>query len=173
MVDQIDVEQALKCASMISDPRVAAIAIEVVKAFHPFAIEHGWLGVEVFSDLEVDYRISSSMKIPVRPTFVVNDSGRLIPYFVICWSKDDLTIYQRRILATAISETVLSLEGFENSSARLVFTPRRKYSSFQREIYCWDLSEYPILTQHEQKELFDIHSDAMIDAEEMIRKALS
>lgn len=173
VVDGIDLAQALKCADRIKDPRVRVYGKQILAAIHPYAEERSWRGIEVFADLEEFFRVSASVRVPVRPTFVLNVDGRLVPYFVICWARMDLTDYQKRILSTLITDAILSLEGFENSDAVIVCTPRSSFSKIERVVYQWSVSSYPCLDQNERQELFDRYAGALSDAEMMIMESLS
>lgn len=173
VVDQISLEQAIKCAEGIKDPAARERAIWISRAFFQKARKYGWAGIQVFRDMIEYYPVSAGVRVPVRPTFVVNEQGKLTPYFLICWARMDLTYYQKRILSTLIQEAVLSLEEFEGSDAVIVCTPVASYSKRERQIIKWSASSYPVLDHVEKKELFDRYAGALNDAEKMIIESFS
>jgi hypothetical protein len=118
------------------------------------------------------YPVSAGVRVPVRPSFVLNENGRLVPYFLICWAKMDLTIYQRRILSTLISEAILTLEEFQRSDAVIVCTPVARFSKKERQVYQWSVSDFPVLEDDEKQSLFDRYAGAMADAERMLIESL-
>lgn len=172
VVDQISLEQALKCASNIKDPSARERASWIARAFYAEAKRSGWEGIQVFRDMVEYYPVAAGVRVPVRPTFVVNEDGKLIPYFLICWSKFDLSYYQRRILSTLISEAILSLEEFDGSDAMIVCTPLAPWSKKDRQVITWSASAFAALDDDEKQALFDRYAGALNDAEKMIIESL-
>lgn len=173
VVDGITLEQALKCADSIKDPQAADRAKWIVRAFYPFVKLNGWKGIQIFRDMVEFYNVSAGVRVPVKPAFVLNEDGRLTPYFLICWSRMDLTPYQRRILSTLITEAILSLEDFIGSDATIICTPTTAFSKREREVVMWKASDWPVLNSDEKQELFDRYAGALDDAERMIIESLS
>lgn len=173
VIDDLSLEDALRCTLGIKDPSVRERAKPIIRAFHAYARGHGWTGIEVFKDLVAHYHVAAGVKVPVKPTFVINQDGVLVPYFVICWVKMDLTIYQRRILSTMIYDAILTLEEFLGSDAVIVCTPRCAFSRSEREVVSWKVSDFPVLSDDEKQDLFDRYAGALEDAEEMIIELLS
>jgi hypothetical protein len=171
--DGIDLEQALKCVSRIKKPSDRVKAHWIVSAFHREARRRGWKGIEVFRDTEVFFRVSPFVNVPVRPSFVLNEDGVLIPYFLICWAKMDFTQEQKALLSTLISETILSLEEFEGSDAVIICTPLACSSKFEREVRTWRVSAFPPLSEEERQRVFERYARALDDAEKMIIESLS
>lgn len=172
VVDQISLEQALRCAIGIKDLAARERAIWIARAFFSEAQKHGWTGIQVFRDMIEFYPVAAGVRVPVRPTFVINEDGKLTPYFLICWTKMDLSSYQKRILSTLIAEAILSLEEFEGSDAIIVCTPLAPYSKKERQIVMWKTSAFPCLDDDEKKTLFDRYAAALNDAEKMIIESL-
>ena len=132
VVDEISDDQARKCASFITNPRVRKYGHEILDAILPYIRLKRWKGIQIFKDMVEYYRVAANVNVPVKPTFVVNDHGKVVPYFVICWTVIGLTGYQKRILSTLIAEAVLSLEEFEDSDAMIVCVPRHSFSKSER-----------------------------------------
>ncbi|MFC4292929.1 hypothetical protein ACFOWX_10945 [Sphingorhabdus arenilitoris] len=172
VVDGISITQALKCSDSIKDPAAQQRAKWILKAFHSEKERKGWAGIQIFRDMIEFFPVSAGVRVPVKPTFVVNDNGKLVPYFLICWAKMDLTPYQKRILSTLISEAILSLEEFRGSDAVIICTPVAAYSKNERSIQTWKASGWPVLNDEEKQALFDRYAGAMADAEKMIIESL-
>ncbi len=173
VIDGISIEQALKCIAGIKDPSNRERASWIVRAFGTYAKQAGWSGIQVFREMVEHYPVSAGVRVPVRPTFVINEDGQLTPYFLICWAKMDLSIYQRRILSTLIIETILSLEEFEGSDATIVCTPVERHSKKERCVQTWKASDFEPLSEGEKRALFDRYAGAMDDAEKMIIESLA
>lgn len=173
VVDQISLPQALKCADGIKDGGSRERAKWIAQAFYAESQKLGWKGIQVFRDMVEFYPVSAGVRVPVRPTFVINEDGKLTPYFLICWAKMDLTPDQKRILSTLICEAVLSLEEFEGSDAMIVCTPLAPYSKKERQVIMWKASAFQCLDEDEKRSLFDRYAAALDDAEKMIIESLS
>lgn len=172
VVDRISLQQAIQCTKGIKDPSSSERAQWIVRAFHKVANDNGWEGIQVFRDMVEFYPVSAGVRVPVKPSFIVNDNGRLVPYFLICWAKMDLSIYQRRVLSTLITEAILSLEEFQGSDAVVVCTPVAPYSKKERHVFSWKVSGVQPLDDEEKKALFDRYAGAMADAEKMLIESL-
>lgn len=172
VVDQLSLEQAIKCTAGIKDTAARERATWIARAFFAEATRCGWKGIQVFRDMVEYYPVSAGVRVPVRPTFVVNEDGKLTPYFLICWSKINLTHYQKRILSTLIAEAVLSLEEFEGSDAMIVCTPLTPWSKKERQVVTWKASAFTSLDEDEKQALFDRYAGSMSDVEKMIIESL-
>lgn len=172
VIDGITLDQALKCADAIRNPASRERAKWIIKAFQPFVQKRRWRGIQVFRDMTEYYQVSGGVRVPVKPTFVLNIDGQLVPYFLICWAQMNLTIYQRRILSTLIEGAILSLEDFAGSDAVIVCTPLAPYSKKERQVLHWKVSDFPSLDDDEKRRLFDRYAAALDDAEKMIIESL-
>jgi len=118
------------------------------------------------------YPVAAGVRVPVKPTFVLNEDGRLTPYFLICWAKMDFTVHQRSLLTTLITEAILTLEEFRGSDAVIICTPLAPYSKKERQVITWRASDFPILSDDEKQSIFDRYAGALDDAERMIVESL-
>ena len=173
VVDEISDVQAYKCASRISNARTRAYAIQILDALLPYIRERGWRGVQIFKDMVEWYPVAANVSVPVRPTFVLNDGKRVVPYFVICWASIGLADYQKHILTTLIEEAILSQEEFEGSDAVIVCVPRHSFSKTERYVVEWKLSDYSALTKEEKADLFARYGSALAEAEKMILDSIA
>ncbi len=172
VVDGINDDQAFRCASYISNIRVRVYAEQILKAILPHIRKRRWKGVQIFRHMEEYYPVAANVSVPVRPTFVLNDGQRVIPYFVICWTTIGLSDYQKRILTTLVTEAILSQEEFEGSDAVIVCVPRYAFSKTERYVVEWKLSDYSCLTDDEKIDLFERYGNALAEAERMILQGL-
>lgn len=172
VVDGIRLEQALNCVQAIKDPDSRERARWIVTAFHAFASMHDLRGLQVFRDMVEFYPVAAGVRVPVKPTFILNENGKLIPYFLICWAKMDLTIAQRTLLSTLITEAILTLEEFQGSDAVIICTPLAPFSKKERQVITWRVRDYPILDKDEKQTIFDRYAGALDDAEKMLIESL-
>jgi hypothetical protein len=168
VTDGLSDDQAYASIDRISNARTRAYGFQILRALLPHIRANAWKGVQVFKNLVEWYPVAANVSVPVRPTFVVNDGTRIIPYFVICWVEVRLSDYQKRILTTLIRESIMSLEEFEESEAVIVCVPRHSFSKTERYVLQWNLSDFPDLTSDEKTELFDRYGRALNLAEAMI-----
>lgn len=173
VVDGLDLDQALKCVEGIKKPADRQRAYWIVKAFYSAARKRGWKGIEVFRDMQEYFPVAAGVRVPVKPSFVLNENGRLVPYFLICWAQMEFTPEQKALLSTLIAETILTLEGFEESDAVVTCTPLAKYSKFERDVLIWKVSDFPALSEEERERVFSRYALALNDAEAMIIQSLS
>jgi hypothetical protein len=166
--DELSNEDAYKCLSRITDPKVRAYGQEIFRVILPYIKSKNWKGIQIFKNMEEYYRVAKNVSVPVRPTFVVNDRGMITLYFVICWAEIGLSHYQKRIMSTVITDAILSLEEFQGSEAVIVCAPRFQFSKSERKIVEWKISDYEILSDEEKDELFERYGYALEDAEKMI-----
>ena len=157
----------------IKDPSNKNRARWIVKAFYTYAVSKNLKGLQVFRDMQEFFPVSAGVRVPVRPTFVLNEDGKLVPYFLICWTKMDLTPDQKSFLSTLISETILTLEEFAGSDAVIICTPLAPYSKFERQVHSWKVSDFKPLSDTEMQAVFDRYALALDDAERIIIESLA
>lgn len=172
VVDGISEPQAQKCVDTIKKEGDRERASWIIRAFFAHAKANEWSGIQVFRDMVEFYHVSAGVKVPVKPTFVLNEDGKLVPYFVIAWSRMDLSPYQLRILATIIQEAILTLEEFQGSDAVIVCTPVAPHCKKERWVFEHRVSNFEPLSDDEKQELFDRYAGAMDDAEKLIIESL-
>lgn len=172
VVDGISESQALTCVSSIKKEGDRERARWIIRAFYAHAVSHAWSGIQVFRDMIEFYAVSAGVRVPVKPTFVLNENGKLVPYFLIAWATMNLTPYQVRVLATIIQEAILTLEEFQGSDAVIVCTPVAPFCKKERRVFEWRVSKITPLTQREKQELFDRYAGALDDAEKMLIESL-
>lgn len=163
----ISLEQALKEADAIPRSVTRNSAKEIIPLFYQYATSHSLDGLEGFEEGAVLYPIGRdpngiAITIPVRPTFTVVEGGRLKPYFVIGWTKLAYDEYQQTLLSTIICRALLTQQDYLNSDARIVCTPRGKWSK-ARIIREWSAREYGTLSDEDLVEQFDRYTTAVAE----------
>ncbi len=172
VVDGIDDATAKACISGIKSPLVRRLAGEIIEAALPYIRAKAWRGVQVFNGTVEYYQVAANVSVPIRPSFVINDNGKLKIYFVICWARFSLDLYQKRIMATLIAEALLSREEFQDAEVQILCIPRFKFSKSEREIFELSISSYQLLSADEKSQLFDRYGAALTDAEKKILEVL-
>lgn len=173
VVDGISDEQAYKCLSKIKDEKVRAYGRQILSVLLPHIRENNWRGVEIYSGMTEYYPVGANVDVPVRPTFVINDGKKLIPYFIVGWASVGLTHYQKSILSSIISESIMTLEEFQGSECYIVCVPRYKFSKTERYVTQWEIGAHALLTKDERDSLFERYSNALGIAEKIIFERLS
>ena len=171
--DGISLSQALKCVERITRADNRVRATWIVKAFYKEAERNSWRGIQVFREMVEHFPVSAGVRVPVQPTFVINQNGSLTPYFVIGWSQMDCTLEQKSLLSTIITKTILTLEEFVGSDAVIICTPLAISSRYEREVISWKVSQFPLLSEEDEARIFDRYAAALNDAEKMIIESLS
>lgn len=171
--DGIDLEQALKCTDAIKNPENRIRAHWIVKAFFSKARKEGWNGIQIFRDMVEYFPVSAGVRVPVEPTFVLNQNGKLTPYFLICWAQMGFTLEQKSLFSTIITKTILTLEEFRDSDAVIVCTPLAVHSKLERDVFSWRVKDFPLLDDEKEREIFDRYAAALDDAEKMLIESLN
>lgn len=165
--------QALKSVAMISNPMVQRLGREILAALLPELDRLDLKGIQVFHDMAVGYPIGRGVTVPVKPTFVSLENGKLTPVFVIGWTSITFNTFQLRLLSTIIHDAILTQEGFENSDAYVIFVPRIKAAKGDRYAKTLRVSMYQRLTSEELREQFDRFGNALDDAVPIILNELA
>ena len=157
----------------ILNPLVRRLGHEICSALLPWLDEKNIKGIPAFHSMEAFFPIGRNISVPVRPTFVYNQEGKLTPVFIIGWSSMPFSDYQKRLFATMIERSILTQEGFENSDALVIFVPRHKYSKTQREVRSMWVRKAWLLSDAELRAQFDCYGNALDDAVPIILRELA
>jgi hypothetical protein len=158
---------------LIMNPLVRRLGHEIATALIPWLDAHDIKGIQAFDGMFERYPIGRNIMVPVKPTFVYNRNGRLTPVFVVGWSTIPFDGFQKRLLATMIHEAILTQEGFEESDALILFTPRPKFSKTSRVVRPLWVSEASLLSPEELSQQFDCYGNALDDAIPAILRELA
>ena len=157
---------------LIVNPLVRRLGHEIATALIPWFDRHNFKGVRAFDGMVERYPIGRNIAIPVRPTFVCLHDGKLTPVFIVGWSSNALSDYQKRLMATMIHRAILTLEDFDGSDALILLTPRLKYSKTLRDVRQIWVSKSWLMTDDELQRQFDCYGDALDEAVKVVAKAL-
>lgn len=116
-------EESMRSVAAISSPRTRAMAYEIVPAFFRYNGREKLDGLNVFPGLKENYPVGRNVSIPVEPTFTILKDGQLKPVFVVGWVAVALDDYQKRIMSTIVTESILRLSDFQGSEAIFIFFP--------------------------------------------------
>lgn len=159
--------------SKIKNPLVAKLGNEILSVLLPWLDQHEIKGISVFHRANYAYPIGRGIIVPVKPTCVFLEDGKLTPVFVIGWASMPFDGFQKQLLATIIHNAVLTQEGFEGSDAYVVCVPRHKGSHSERWVRSWKVSEMPLLTEAQLLAQFDCFGNALDDAVPVILQELA
>lgn len=163
----------LKGLQNVTNPLVRKLGREILGVLLPWLDNAEIKGIQVFHEFSVPFPIGRGILVPVKPTFVFQFEGKLVPVFVIGWASMPFTEFQKRLLGTIIRQAILTLEGFEDSDAHIVCVPRLKGSHSERWVRPWKVSDLPPLSEEELREQFDRFGNALDDAVPVILEELA
>ncbi len=157
----------------IPNKYVRDLGHEIVEALLPWIDSHNIQGIQVFHHMVANFPIGRGMFVPVKPTFVVLDDEKLVPYFVIGWTSFPFNDYQKSLLSSIIHRAILTLEDFAGSDAVVVCVPRIGSGVPVRTVRSWRISESILLTDNQLREQFDRFGNALDDAVPVILEELA
>jgi hypothetical protein len=157
----------------IVNPLVRRLGKEIALVVMPWLDSHDIRGIQVFHDMVAPFPIGRGITVPVKPSFVFLEEGKLTPVFLIGWASMPFSDYQMSLLATIIDRAILSQEGFEGSDALVIFVPRITGSKSERLVRSWRTSEKRLLSDQELKDQFDRFGNALDDAVPVILEELA
>ena len=157
----------------IENPFARIAAREVIPAFLETARERQFDGIKDFHGKGLPIPIGRGpdgkpLLIPIRPTFVLADAGKLKPVFLIGWASLKLTDYQKRLISTIIERSYLTQQDFLGSEAEVLCFPRIRRTK-QREARWWLTKEITHLSDNEIAEQFERYSLAVRQVIESLR----
>lgn len=158
---------------LILDPLVRKLGHEIATALIPWLDKHDIKGIQAFDGMIERFPIGRKIIIPVKPNFVFIRDGKPTPVFIIGWSSNPLSVFQKRLLATMIHRAILTQEDFEGSDALILFVPRHKYSKSTREVREMWVKGSWLLSDDELRHQFDCYGNALDDAVPVILKELA
>lgn len=162
-----------KAIDGIPNEYVRSLGHEICDVVMPWIRANQIEGIQVFHDMVARYPIGRGIVVPVKPTFVMLEDGRLTPVFIIGWASLPFSDFQKQLLATLIDRAILTQEGFEGSDALIVCAPRVSPGMPYRVVRAWRVSERALLTDDELREQFDRFGNALDDAVPVILDELA
>lgn len=150
LADGISDQMAIRILEAKCPPSQFEDNLEFLNAFLTYNQERGLRGFKVFDEFSGQFLAGSDVRVPVRPTIILNDSGRLKPLFIIGWATNSLSYYQRRLLSTLYEDAIYSLTDLRDSSGEVLFFPKNGYDV--RSVDRWDRGSYQLLSHDELRD---------------------
>lgn len=169
-LDDYTVEQSIE---NLSNRLLIELGREITSVVLPWIDAHQMSGIQVFHDMVAPFPIGRGIVVPVKPTFIFLEDGRLTPMFVIGWASIPFSDYQKQLLATVIHNAILTQEGFEGSDAIVLCVPRIKAGRSERVARSWRVNDRTLLTDYELRAQFDRFGNALDDAVPVILNELA
>ncbi len=158
---------------MIGNERVEALGEEILEALLPWLDEHDFKGIQVFHDMVAPFPIGRGIVVPIKPTFVTLQHGKLTPVFVIGWTKMPFSDFHKRLFASLVHRAILTQEDFVGSDALVICVPRIQPGHPQRRVRHWWVNDRAMLSDQELATQFDRFGNALDDAVPIILAELS
>lgn len=95
------------------------------------------------------------ISIPVRPDFVYENNGKLVPTFLIGWADRPLSTFQKSLMSWVIYDSILTLEDFLDSDGLILTFPKKTKYAREREPVTWWVKSYLNI----DRRAFDINLD--------------
>ncbi len=124
--------------------------LDLLIAFQAYNDERKFDGIPVFPEFKGIYRASADVLVPVSPTVLLRENGKIKPLFIIPWARNPLTWYQRRLLSSMYEDAIYSLTDLRASSGEVLLFPRNGYG--QRTVDRWHRGDYHVLSKLEMIE---------------------
>lgn len=162
---QITYDEALeKTRHYKSYPKM--VADQVLPVFHDYFISNQIetlieLDGEIFKFPIGKNDINRTKSVPISPTFISIRGDKIIPTFILGWTKIPYNHHQKRLISTIIRRAILTRQDFIGGDAQILTFPRSKWSSGLREVGGWMVSQYDDMTDDEMQEQFDRYNKAV------------
>lgn len=96
----------------------------------------------------------------IEPTFYALEGEKVIPTFLLAWTKVPFTTYQKELISSIIYRAVMTRQGFIGSDGRVLTFQRDKWSK-ARIRGGWNISQYASLTDEDLQKQFDRYTRAV------------
>lgn len=136
------------------------LCTELLRAFQEFEGRHDLKGLKAYDFELLPWKISNSIKVPVRPLTSLFQNGKLEPIFVFGWASFPLDRYQIRLLMTVIEDAVFSLQDYQSSKGHFIIMPRQGPDK-DRAAQVWHRGDYDLLSDSEVRQQVDVYLEAL------------
>ena len=140
--------------------------LELLQAFLAYNEIRQLRGFRVFDEFSGQFLAGPDVKVPVRPTVILNEGAVLKPLFIIGWANNSLRYYQRRLLATLYEDAIYSLTDLRSSPGEVLLFPRDSLG--HRRVDRWQRDSYQLLSKSELRDQIQRFTTARDDARPMI-----
>lgn len=171
---EIGLEEALeRVAGYDSYLRMAAD--QILPEFHQYAQERQIIATREFDVEKYSFQLGkfpdgSSNYTRIEPTYFSIEGDKVVPTFVIGWTKVPFDNYKKRLSSSLIARALLSHQDFINSDARILTFARSKWSATQRERGGWRVSQYSDMTDEELQACLDRYDKALAQVLNLLRE---
>lgn len=143
-------------------------AQEIIPIFNEYITRGQIDALPEFRDFRIPFPIGKNpldikktLAIPVKPTFISIQEGKLRPVFLVGWVDSPLNYHQRRLISAIIRRAILTQQDFIGSDADIVTFARKKYTRSERELGVWRVSQFPDYSDEELVDQFARYSRAL------------
>lgn len=144
--------------------------LEFLLAFQSYNADRKFDGLPVFPEFRGMYRASPEVSVPISPTVLLREEGKIKPLFIIPWARNPLNWYQRRLLSTMYEDAIYSLTDLQASDGEVLLFPRNGYGD--RKVDRWRRGDYQMLSKMEMREQTERFERARLSARPMITAIL-
>lgn len=162
---EIDIDEARKQIDNRLTGYSQTAAREIIPAFHHTITERQFETVPDYKGDAFPYPIGrapdgSTLIIPVQPTFVAFERGRLLPVFVLGWRSVNFNMLRLRLISAIIHRSVLTWQEFQGGDALILTFTSDRWSN-KRIAKSWYSSFYADMNDDELQLHFDKYSKAL------------
>jgi hypothetical protein len=150
IVDQRTDEQAIAILSKICPASQFEANLELLNAFLSYHVIRRFEGFEVFPEWGGWLQAGPNVSVPVRPTVIIRENGKLVPLFVVGWATNPLSYFQYRLLTYMQEDAVYSLTDFRDSPGETLFFTRNGFG--MRSAFSMKRGSFMPLSQSEVTE---------------------
>lgn len=127
IVDQRTDEEAIAILSKICPQSQFEANLELLNAFLSYHATRRFEGFEVYPEWGGWLQAGPNVSVPVRPTVIIRENGKLVPLFIVGWATNPLSYYQYRLLTYMQEDAVYSLTDFRDSPGETLFFSRNGF----------------------------------------------
>ncbi|HEX6375027.1 MAG TPA: hypothetical protein VFZ91_04845 [Allosphingosinicella sp.] len=166
LADGLSDERAIQNLEGFCPPSQIDDNLEYLNAFLSYNSSRKLRGFRVFDEFSGQFLAGPDVKVPVKPTIILNDRGIFKPLFVVGWATNSLNYYQRRLLSTLYEDAIYSLTDLRDSPGEVLFFPKNGYGV--RTVEQWNRDTYQLLSKEELREQVHRFIQARSDARPII-----
>ena len=162
---EIDFEEAQQQIDKKLQGYSQAAAKEIVPVFYEEITRRQFDTIPEYKGENFPYPIGrapdgNTLTIPIAPTFVAFEAGRLLPVFVLGWRSPIRKLHRIRLVSAIIHRSILTWQEFQGSDALIMTFCTGRWSN-AREPQSWYTSRYADMSDAELQEHFDRYNKAL------------
>tara|TARA_R110000868_G_scaffold101394_1_gene279226 strand:+ start:551 stop:1324 length:774 start_codon:yes stop_codon:yes gene_type:complete len=168
LADKLSDENAIKLLHRICRVDQYEDNLEFLKAFLAYNAVRQFEGIEVFPEFCGHFNVGPDVSVPVKPTSILRENGKLKPLFIIPWATNSLNLYQRQLLSSIYDDAIYSLTDMRESEGEVLIFPKDGYGI--RRPDKWNRNTYEVLSRRQLEEQVERFVYARQDARPLIRE---